>query len=230
MESGVPNVCWQVLFSFFLHWVRSGVLYQPRQCSFFGTIFPNLKFVFASICTARPVPMQSDQYRSCSTVKRRGGCRSVHPDGQQPKTALWLWVCEMTWYLYIEGVPGRMKTKQRWFKVTLPWMVSPCSAPCSWRPLHWRIRHSHLTSRQCHSLVLWLLPQRIRPQRISVYWRTPLWARGQFTKTFMPAWFEKWRYIKLWYMCQIKLSSLKLRYVSLIDNAQNMQNELSMGK
>ena len=31
-------------------------------------------------------------------------------------------------------------------------------------------------------------------------------------------------------MCQIKLSSLKVRYVSLIDNAQNMQNELSMGK
>ena len=52
----------------FVHWVSTGVLYEPRQCSLFGTIFPNLNFVFASFCAARPVHIQSDQYRSCSTV------------------------------------------------------------------------------------------------------------------------------------------------------------------
>ena len=63
------------------------------------------------------------------------------------------------------------------------------------------------------------------------YWRTPQWARGQFTKIFMPAGFEKWRYTTFWYMCSL-WSSLELRCVSLIDDAQNMQNELStcMGK
>ena len=61
----------------------------------FGTIFPNLKFVFAAVCAARLVPMQSDEKRNCSTVKQRDGWRSVDPNGGQPKTALWLWVREM---------------------------------------------------------------------------------------------------------------------------------------
>ena len=114
----------------FVHWVSTGMLYEPRQCSF-GTIFPNLNIVFASICAARPIHIQSDQYRSCLTVNNvttlrgrravrgvllRGATPGIHPDGEQPKTALWL--CEITWYLYTKGMRGRMKAKQRWFKVT----------------------------------------------------------------------------------------------------------------
>ena len=45
-----------------------------------------------------------------------GATPGIHPDGEQPKTALWL--CEITWYLYTKGMRGRMKAKQRWFKVT----------------------------------------------------------------------------------------------------------------
>ena len=41
---------------------------NPDNVNCFGTIFPNLNFVFASICAACPVHIQSDQYRSCSTV------------------------------------------------------------------------------------------------------------------------------------------------------------------
>ena len=88
---------------------------NPDNVHCFGTIFPNLNFVFASICAARPVHIQSNQYRSCSTVNNmmtRDRCST------QPKTALWLWVCEITWYLSTRGVRGRMKAKQRWFKVT----------------------------------------------------------------------------------------------------------------
>ena len=114
----------------FVHWVSTGVLYEPRQCHCFGTIFPNLNFVFASICTARPVHIQSDQYRSCATVNNvttptegttrgaRDATPGIHPHGEQPKTAPWLWVREITWYPYTRGVRGRMKAKQRWFKVT----------------------------------------------------------------------------------------------------------------
>ena len=86
----------------FVHWVSTGVLYELRlHC--FGTIFPNLNFVFASISAACLVHIQSDQYRSCSTVKQR------RADAEQPKTVLWLWVREMTWYLYTRWVRGRMK-------------------------------------------------------------------------------------------------------------------------
>ena len=93
---------------------------NPNNVNCFGTIFPNLNFVFASIWAARPVHIESDQYRSCSTVKQGPavGATPSTPIGEQPKTALWLWVREMTWYLYTRGVRGRMKAKQRWFKVT----------------------------------------------------------------------------------------------------------------
>ena len=33
----------------FVHWVSTGVLYEPRQCSLFWDNIPNLNFVFASI-------------------------------------------------------------------------------------------------------------------------------------------------------------------------------------
>ena len=52
----------------FVHWVSTVVCCtNPDNVHCFGTIFPNLNFVFASICAARPVHIQSDQYRSCST-------------------------------------------------------------------------------------------------------------------------------------------------------------------
>ena len=59
------------LFIVFVHWI-STVVYctNPDNVHCFGTIFPNLNFVFASICAARPVHIQSDQYRSCSTVNK----------------------------------------------------------------------------------------------------------------------------------------------------------------
>ena len=55
----------------FVHWVSTVVCCtNPVNVHCFGTIFPNLNFVFASICAARPVHIQSDQYRSCSTVNK----------------------------------------------------------------------------------------------------------------------------------------------------------------
>ena len=92
---------------------------NPNNVNCFGTIFRNLNFVFASIWAARPVHIESDQYRSYSTVKQGpavGGIPST-PIGEQPKTALWPLVREITWYLYTRGVRGRMKANQRWFKV-----------------------------------------------------------------------------------------------------------------
>ena len=113
--------CWLILLSLSLYIELALVCcMNPNNVNCFGTIFPNLNFVFASIWTASPVHIESDQYRSCSTVKQ-GPAVSATPStpiGEQPKAALWLWVCEITCYLYTRWVHGRMKTKQRRFKVT----------------------------------------------------------------------------------------------------------------
>ena len=100
-----------------LRWLS---IYNPNNVNSFGAIFPNLNVVFASIWAARPVHFESDQYRSCSTVKQGPavGATPSTPIGEQPKTALWLWVREITWYLYTRWVHGRMKAKHHWFKVT----------------------------------------------------------------------------------------------------------------
>ena len=60
---------------------------NPDNVNCFGTIFPNLNFVFASIWAARPVHIESDQYRSCSTVKQGPavGATPSTPIGEQPK-------------------------------------------------------------------------------------------------------------------------------------------------
>ena len=48
-----------------------------------------------------------------------GGCWSRHSSRWgATKTAFWLSVREITWYVYTRGVRGRMKAKQRWFTVT----------------------------------------------------------------------------------------------------------------
>ena len=55
----------------FVHWVSTVVCCtNPDNVHCFGTIFPNLNFVFASISAARLVHIQSDKYRSCSTVNK----------------------------------------------------------------------------------------------------------------------------------------------------------------
>ena len=165
---------------------------NPNNVNCLGTIFPNRNFVFASIWAARPVHIESDQYRSCSTVKQGPsvGASPSSPIGEKPKTALWLWVREMTWYLYTKGVRGRMKAKQRWFKVTRELchsgMVSSFSASCSWRPLDWRIRQSFgvYTVSQSHSVVT--SAENPAPNNSpQVNWKTPQWARGQFTRTLL---------------------------------------------
>ena len=99
---------------------------NPDNVHCFGTIFPNLNYVLPqSVPPARYIfnPTNTEVAQLSTTWWRSVGAApgihpGIHPDGEQPKTALWLWVCEITWYLYTRGVRGRMQAKQRWFKVT----------------------------------------------------------------------------------------------------------------
>ena len=157
----------------FVHWVNTGVCCtNPDNVHCFGTIFPNLNFVFVSICAARAVHIQSDQYRSCSTVKQRRavGATLFTPMGSNQKQHCGSdSVREMTWYLYTRGVRGRMKAKQRWFKVTRElcheWFYHVRHRV---HDGHWTGEFatvSYLTSTLFHSLVPWWHPRRIRSQR-----------------------------------------------------------------
>ena len=97
----------------FVHWVSTGVLYEPRECSLFWDYIPEYKLCFClNLChpsgpyIIRPI----QKLLNCQTTTRGGWCNQKQRCG--------LWVHEMTWYLYTRGVRGRMKAKQRWFKVT----------------------------------------------------------------------------------------------------------------
>ena len=151
-------------------------------------------------------------------------CGSIHPDGEQPKTALWLLSSRNDMIsMYTRGLRGRTKAKQHWFNI----IRELCH--------EW----FHHVRNQVHddghwtgefATVIWSLHcftvsfrgdvrgESCPKELASVIWRTPQWARGQFTRTIIPDWFEKWRDIKFWYM-YILCSSLELRCVSLIDDA-----------
>ena len=49
--------------------------------------FTAAKLATYSFCATHPVHPQFDERRSCPIVKRRGGCRSVDPDGEQPNNS-----------------------------------------------------------------------------------------------------------------------------------------------
>ena len=113
----------------------------------------------ASICAYIFNPTNTEVAQLSTTWRRVvGAAPGIHPDGEQPKTVLWLWVREITWYLYTRWVRGRMKAKQRyreWFH-------------------HFRhhVHDGHWTGE--FATVIWRL-----------HCRTPQWARGQFTRSLL---------------------------------------------
>ena len=182
---------------------------NPDNVQCFRTIFPNLNFVFASICAARPVHIQSDQYINCSTVNnvttRDGFSRHSSRLGATKNSTVAL----SSRNNMISVHPRSVRTNEgkttliQSYSRTVSWMVSSFSASCSWRPLEWRIRHSHLASTLCHSLVFWWRPRRIRPQitRLSQLENFAMGTWPIYKNSIISDWFEKWRDIKFWYMC-----------------------------
>ena len=169
------------------------MLYEPRQCSLFGDYIPESKLCFClrSVPPARYIfnPTNTEVAQLSTTWRRAvgvdwlggltslrssggrnpvyGGCCSRHSSRWgATKTVLWFWVREITWYLYTRGERGRMKAKQRRFKVTRE-LCHEC--------FH-HFRHhvhdghrtgkfaSHLASTLFHSLVPWWRTRKIRPQ------------------------------------------------------------------
>ena len=121
--------------------------------------------------------------------RRAMGPPGIHSDWEQPKTALWLWVYEITWYLYTRGMRGRMKAKQRWFKVTRElcheWFhnfrhhVHDGQWTGEFATGIWRLHCFTVSFRGD-------VRGESGPRYFaSVNWRTPQWTHGQFTRTLL---------------------------------------------
>ena len=100
----------------FVHWVSTGVLYEPRQCSLFWDYIPESKLCFLpqSVPPARCIfnPTNTEVAQLSTTWRRAIGA----PRNQKQRCGSEF--ANLTSYLYTRGVRGRMKAKQRWFKVT----------------------------------------------------------------------------------------------------------------
>ena len=103
----------------FVHWASTGVLYEPRQCSLFWDYIPESKLCFClNLC--RPPGTYSIRpiQKLLNCQQRDDALQPFIPMGSNQKQRCDSWVREITWCLYTRGVCGRMKAKQRWFKVT----------------------------------------------------------------------------------------------------------------
>ena len=108
--------------------------------------------------------------------------------------------------IYTRWVRGRMKAKQRWFKVT--------RELCHEWFHHFRhhVPDDHWTGEfaiviwRLHSFTIsfpWWRPRRIGPQitRLSQSENSAMGTWPIYKNFIIPDWFEKWRDIKFWYMC-----------------------------
>ena len=89
----------------FVHWVSTGVLYEPWQCSLFWNYIPECK-----LCLCVNLCRPSGPY-SIRPIQKLLNCQTTM--GATKNSAMVL-----TWYLYTRGVRGRIKANQRWYKVT----------------------------------------------------------------------------------------------------------------
>ena len=174
---------------------------NPNNVNCFGTIFPNLNFVFASNLSRPPGPYWIQKLLNCQT-RTHCQCYSIHPDwGATKNSAVTLGLRNNM--LSIHQMSARTNEDKTTliysYSRTVSWMVSSCS----WRPLDWRIRHSHLAPTLFHSLVPWWRPRRIRPQitRLSQLENSATGTWPIYKNSIIPDWFEKWGDIKFLYMC-----------------------------
>ena len=162
--------CWLILLLSLYTELALVCCTNPDTVNCFGNIFPNLNFVFVSICAARPVHFQSEQFRSCWTVKQRCAV------GAAPHILIWSNQKQRCGSEFAKWqdiyTPEECADGWRQNNADLKLLKNSVMNghhvrhhECSWRPLDWRIRHSHLTSTLFHSLVPWWSPWRIWPQR-----------------------------------------------------------------
>ena len=153
----------------FVHWVNTGVLYEPLECSLFWYYIPESKLCLC-INLCRPSSPHSIRPIHKLLNSRTATCSEYCPipDGEQPKTVLWLWVREMTWYLYTRECADEWRQNSADFKLlencVMNGFIMFGIVFMTATGLE-TIRHSHLMSTLFHSLVPWWRLRRTWPQR-----------------------------------------------------------------
>ena len=75
----------------FVHWVSTGVLYEPRQCSLFWDYIPESKLCFCLNLCRPPGAYSIRPIQKLLNCQQRDNARfwmgapGIHPDGEQPK-------------------------------------------------------------------------------------------------------------------------------------------------
>ena len=149
--------------------------------------------LFASICAARPVHIQSAQYRSCSTVKQRRAMGSNQKQCCGSEFTKWhdIYTPEECADEFRQNNADLLENC-----VTDSFiMFMTATGLENFATVIWRL---HCFKVSFHGDVRGESDPR---ELASVNWRTLQWARGQFTRIIIPDRFEKLRDIKFWYMC-----------------------------
>ena len=188
-------------FIVFVHSISTGVLYELRQCSLFWDNIPESEIYFCINlhCLSAPHTIRPIQTLfNCQTMRwvplSSSGWGAT-------KTVPWLLSLQNNIISIHQGSAHANEGKQRRFKVIISWMVYV---------LH-HVHDGHCTGEfttiiwRLHSFTVSFCGDVHREsglrQLAEVNRRAQQWARGQFTKTIMPACFEKWRDIKFGYIC-----------------------------
>ena len=173
---------------------------NPDNVHCFGTIFPNLKFVFASnLC--RPSGPHGiwwiEKLLNCQTDVV--GATQLIPMGSAVALEFAKWheiytpeECANEWR---QNNTDFKLLRHEWFQHVWHHVHDGGHCTGEFTTVIWRLESFTVSFRAdiCGESGL--------RELTSINRRTPQWARGRFTKTIMPAQFEKWRYIKFWYMC-----------------------------
>ena len=163
-------------------------MFEPRQCSLFWDYIPESKLCFCvNLC--RP----SGPY-SIRPIQKLLSCQTTMGSNQNNAVAL---SSRNNMISIHQRKRGRMKAKQRWFKVTR----ELCH---EWfHHVRHHIHDGHWTGE--FDTVIWRLHcftvsflGNVRGESgsrelASFNWRTPQWARGQFTRNIIPdkmAWYK----------------------------------------
>ena len=190
----------------FVHWVSTGVLYEPRHFSLFWDYIP-----------------ESDYFFCQSAPPARSPCNPTNIKvAQLSNDAVVAAPCAARLNLMGSNQKQRFGSEfAKWHDIHTPKEYVDAQRPNNsdskllCHELFQYVRHHvhdvHWTGE--FATVIWRLHSftvsfcgDVRGESglielTSVNRATPQWASGQFTNIFVPAWFGKWRDIKFWCMC-----------------------------
>ena len=157
----------------------------------FWDYIPESKLCFCDNLSRLPGPYWIRPIQKLLNCQTRTRCRcySIHiPIGEQQKTALWLWVHKITWYLYTRGV--RRVTPDEWRQNNADLKLLANCVMNGFIIFGIMFMTATGLENSPQSFGVYTVSQSrfvvtSVENPVPVNWRTPQWARGQFTRTLL---------------------------------------------